>query len=268
MQAIDDDRHGSTKVTQQTLCDVYRRIGQLRFGLSSIGYIFSFSLQGRLTCWSCLFPVISASSDTTVKVWNAHKGFCMSTLRTHKDYVKALAYAKDKELVASAGLDRQIFLWDVNTLTALTASNNTVTSKLRFCLLERGTSLSRVVLCLIITTRDDVHFVCISFVTQWEQGFHLQSGHEPDGHGDRVWIHRKGEEACLVSLMLSIFRFVALNYDDLRPFSTLPGRRLGGTVRLARVGFQLLFDWNVCEIPRVFPDGQKLLRAPPTERVQ
>nr|XP_060496694.1 WD repeat-containing protein 48 [Panthera onca] len=72
--------------------------------------------------------LISASSDTTVKVWNAHKGFCMSTLRTHKDYVKALAYAKDKELVASAGLDRQIFLWDVNTLTALTASNNTVTS--------------------------------------------------------------------------------------------------------------------------------------------
>ena len=57
----------------------------------------------------------------------------MSTLRTHKDYVKALAYAKDKELVASAGLDRQIFLWDVNTLTALTASNNTVTSKYCFC---------------------------------------------------------------------------------------------------------------------------------------
>lgn len=74
------------------------------------------------------YIVISASSDTTVKVWNAHKGFCMSTLRTHKDYVKALAYAKDKEQVASAGLDKSIFLWDVNTLTALTASNNTVTS--------------------------------------------------------------------------------------------------------------------------------------------
>lgn len=74
--------------------------------------------------------VISASSDTTVKVWNAHKGFCMSTLRTHKDYVKALAYAKDREQVASAGLDRAIFLWDINTLTALTASNNVVTSKI------------------------------------------------------------------------------------------------------------------------------------------
>ncbi|XP_020905705.2 WD repeat-containing protein 48 [Exaiptasia diaphana] len=52
----------------------------------------------------------------------------MSTLRTHKDYVKALAYAADKELVASGGLDKQIFLWDVNTLTALTATNNTVTT--------------------------------------------------------------------------------------------------------------------------------------------
>jgi WD40 repeat protein len=82
------------------------------------------------TCWC--FSVISASSDTTVKVWNAHKGFCMSTLRTHKDYVKALAYARDREQVASAGLDRAIFLWDVNTLTALTASNNTVTSE--YCL--------------------------------------------------------------------------------------------------------------------------------------
>ena len=42
--------------------------------------------------------------------------------------MKALAYARDRELVASAGLDRQIFLWDVNTLTQLTAANNTVTS--------------------------------------------------------------------------------------------------------------------------------------------
>nr|XP_002127032.1 WD repeat-containing protein 48 [Ciona intestinalis] len=72
--------------------------------------------------------LISASSDTTVKVWNAHRGFCMSTLRTHKDYVQSLAYAKHKEHVASAGLDRQIFIWDVNTLTALTTTRNTVTT--------------------------------------------------------------------------------------------------------------------------------------------
>lgn len=100
--------------------------------LTSDTAFISYSSGGQIDLKHFLslpFSVISASSDTTVKVWNAHKGFCMSTLRTHKDYVKALAYAKDKELVASAGLDRQIFLWDVNTLTALTASNNTVTSK-------------------------------------------------------------------------------------------------------------------------------------------
>lgn len=53
----------------------------------------------------------------------------MSTLRTHHDYVQALAYARDREQVASAGLDKSVFLWDINTLTVLTASNNTVTSK-------------------------------------------------------------------------------------------------------------------------------------------
>lgn len=76
----------------------------------------------------CYKLVISASSDTTVKVWNAHKGCCMSTLRTHKDYVRALAYARDQERVASAGLDKAIYVWDINTVIALTAYNNTVTS--------------------------------------------------------------------------------------------------------------------------------------------
>ncbi|CAL8133677.1 unnamed protein product [Orchesella dallaii] len=72
--------------------------------------------------------IMSGSNDCTVKLWNAQKGFCMSTLRTHKDYVRALAYSKEKEMVASAGFDRAIYLWDVNTLTALTATKNTVTT--------------------------------------------------------------------------------------------------------------------------------------------
>ncbi|VDK80538.1 unnamed protein product [Litomosoides sigmodontis] len=72
--------------------------------------------------------LISASSDTTVKVWNAQKGFCMSTLRTHRDYVRALAYARDVEMVASGGFDQLIYLWDIATLTKLTALNNTVTT--------------------------------------------------------------------------------------------------------------------------------------------
>ncbi|XP_011452468.3 WD repeat-containing protein 48 isoform X1 [Magallana gigas] len=69
--------------------------------------------------------LISASSDTTIKVWNAHEGSCLATLRTHKDYVKCLAYARDKEMVASAGLDRSIVYYDVASLVALTVNNNT-----------------------------------------------------------------------------------------------------------------------------------------------
>lgn len=154
--------------------------------------LFIMKICSTLVCRICisavltghiLLAVISASSDTTVKVWNAHKGFCMSTLRTHKDYVKALAYAKDKELVASAGLDRQIFLWDVNTLTALTASNNTVTSKQHLflpltCLLYVLHTVVRSyisvmalweILCLWIFS----FFVCNSLITEWEQGLYL-----------------------------------------------------------------------------------------------
>jgi WD repeat-containing protein 48 len=33
----------------------------------------------------------------------------------HKDYVKCLAYAKDKDLIASAGFDKTIFIWDAQT---------------------------------------------------------------------------------------------------------------------------------------------------------
>ncbi|GMR42262.1 hypothetical protein PMAYCL1PPCAC_12457, partial [Pristionchus mayeri] len=72
--------------------------------------------------------VLSASSDTTIKVWNAYKSFCMSTLRTHKDYVSCLVYAKETERAASAGFDQSIFLWDIGTLTRLTTTNNTVTT--------------------------------------------------------------------------------------------------------------------------------------------
>ncbi|CAK5086302.1 unnamed protein product [Meloidogyne enterolobii] len=74
--------------------------------------------------------LISASSDTTVKVWDVRKkGTCLSTLKTHKDCVRCLAYSREpSETVASAGLDKCIYLWDVNTLTKVTATNNTVTT--------------------------------------------------------------------------------------------------------------------------------------------
>lgn len=73
--------------------------------------------------------LISVSNDTTIKVWSTHQGFCLSTLRSHKDYAKRLAYAVNRDIVASAGFDRMIYLWDIQALTMLTATKNTVTTK-------------------------------------------------------------------------------------------------------------------------------------------
>ncbi|KAH9527404.1 WD repeat-containing protein 48 [Dermatophagoides farinae] len=102
-----------------------------RSGINSLQYdphlgrLYSAGRDSIIRIWNVYNP---KTKSLMQPVWNAHKGICMSTLRTHRDYVKALAYAKDKELVASAGLDKAIYLWDVNTLTQLTTSNNTVTT--------------------------------------------------------------------------------------------------------------------------------------------
>jgi len=63
--------------------------------------------------------IFSASSDTTVKVWNLERGDLLNTMKLHKDYVKCLSHAKDKNLLASAGFDKNIFIWDIETGTAL-----------------------------------------------------------------------------------------------------------------------------------------------------
>lgn len=94
----------------------------------------------------------------------------MSTLRTHKDYVKALAYAKDREQVASAGLDKSIFLWDVNTLTALTASNNTVTSTQS--LYSYCTYVSSI--CLIYSKLYNIlEILHCSIIPEWKQRLYI-----------------------------------------------------------------------------------------------
>ena len=78
---------------------------------------------------SLVTPVFSASSDATLKLWDTQSGQCMATLRTHKDYIKALAYSPEREVAVSGGLENSIFLWDLNTLANLTSTNNTITSR-------------------------------------------------------------------------------------------------------------------------------------------
>ncbi|KIW06651.1 uncharacterized protein PV09_02359 [Verruconis gallopava] len=61
--------------------------------------------------------LVSASSDITVKVWrpHAHGVSRPQTIGLHEDYVKTLASpGSGADWVASGGLDRKIYLWDLN----------------------------------------------------------------------------------------------------------------------------------------------------------
>jgi WD40 repeat protein len=65
-----------------------------------------------------LLTNISRSSDSTIKIWGVSTEKCLHTLTSHGDYVKALAYSPDRGFLASAGLDRDICIWDVETSPA------------------------------------------------------------------------------------------------------------------------------------------------------
>lgn len=59
--------------------------------------------------------VASASSDLTVKLWrpDSHDNEA-HTIGQHADYVKCLAAPTTGDWVASGGLDRKVYLWDLN----------------------------------------------------------------------------------------------------------------------------------------------------------
>ncbi|WOL07724.1 hypothetical protein Cni_G16471 [Canna indica] len=60
--------------------------------------------------------LVSCSSDKTVKIWNSlSDGACTRTLRRHSDYVLCLVgNEKNSNIVASAGLGGEIFIWDID----------------------------------------------------------------------------------------------------------------------------------------------------------
>ncbi|CAI2347528.1 unnamed protein product [Caenorhabditis sp. 36 PRJEB53466] len=66
--------------------------------------------QGRI--------LMSASNDMTVKAWNIerdNKHTLMTDIRHHKDYVSCLGYAPAVERAVSAGFDRNVFVYDIQT---------------------------------------------------------------------------------------------------------------------------------------------------------
>lgn len=75
--------------------------------------------------------LVSCSSDTTVKVWNGlSEGYCIKTLRQHSDYVTTLASAeKNSNVIASAGLGGEVFIWDLEAALTPTSKSGDATEE-------------------------------------------------------------------------------------------------------------------------------------------
>jgi WD40 repeat protein len=61
----------------------------------------------------------SASSDSTVKIWDAHSGACLQTLEGHSDQINSVAFSHDSARLASASWDRTVKIWDAHSGTCL-----------------------------------------------------------------------------------------------------------------------------------------------------
>ncbi|MGL4767162.1 MAG: WD40 repeat domain-containing protein, partial [Formosimonas sp.] len=59
--------------------------------------------------------VVSASADTTIKIWDAQTGQCLRTLQGHTHSVTSAHFDRTGERVVSASYDKTIKIWDAQT---------------------------------------------------------------------------------------------------------------------------------------------------------
>ena len=75
----------------------------------------------------------SASSDKTVKIWDASTGALQQTLEGHSNQVTSVAFSHDSKLLVSASRDHTVRIWDTSTGSChQTVAINTLTTSLSF----------------------------------------------------------------------------------------------------------------------------------------
>ena len=63
--------------------------------------------------FSYLTLFLSASFDSTVRLWDVERGCCQSTLVKHSEPVYSVAFSPDGRLLATGSFDKTIHIWDI-----------------------------------------------------------------------------------------------------------------------------------------------------------
>jgi WD40 repeat protein len=82
------------------------------------GHIFS------AFCSSYGTHIVSASADSTIRIWDSSTGKMLSVLEGHTDYVQSAVFSPDGQSIVSASSDKTICVWNV-------AQGNTVLGPLK-----------------------------------------------------------------------------------------------------------------------------------------
>ncbi|CAB4061371.1 TBL1 [Lepeophtheirus salmonis] len=71
--------------------------------------------------WSCTGPgtnnpnadlvLVSASYDSTVRLWDVERGSCLHTLTRHQETVSSVAFSPDGKFLASGSYDKFVYIW-------------------------------------------------------------------------------------------------------------------------------------------------------------
>ena len=59
--------------------------------------------------------VVTASADSTARIWDAHTGRELIQLLSHTGGVNTAAWSPDGRLVVTGGSDRTVRIWDAQT---------------------------------------------------------------------------------------------------------------------------------------------------------